>query len=221
MQIAGALQRQALNVEGETIEVLLEKYSPLMYRAALRKLGNAEDAQDALQDALLSAFQKLDQFKGECHISTWLVAIAINAAGMKMRREFRHRAASLDETSCDGETRLMREPTDYRPNPEQIYKKAELRGIISLLTVQLSPSLRNAFHLRVLEGLSIREAAQSLGVSEGTLKAQFFRARARMSLLMRETLGLSHKSTSSQPKSGRRCHIEETSINPRSESETS
>jgi RNA polymerase sigma-70 factor, ECF subfamily len=198
MELAVAAQPPALNViqEGHTIEALLEKYSPVMYRAALRKLGNAEDAEDALQDALLSASRKFEQFKGECHISTWLVAIAINAARMQMRRQFRHRAASLDETSHDGETRLVREPTDYRPNPEQIYRKVELRGIISQLTVQLSPPLRKAFHLRVFEGLSIREAAQALGVTEGTLKAQFFRARARIKPLMREVLGLPRQAKS-------------------------
>jgi len=177
--------------EGEqNLNELLEKYSPAMYRAALRKLGNAEDAEDALQDALLSTSRNLGQFKGECHISIWLIAIAINSARMQLRRRFRQRAVSLDQTTEDGEVYYVAEPADVRPNPEEMYKKAELRSIISELAAQLSPPLRNAFRLRVFEGLSIREAAQTLGVAEGTLKAQFFRARARINVLMREALGL-------------------------------
>ena len=68
------------------LEGLLSKYSPVMYRAALRKLLNQADAEDAVQDALMSASKHFGQFKRECHISTWLVAIAINAARMQLRR---------------------------------------------------------------------------------------------------------------------------------------
>ena len=181
---------QIFGEDGKTLNELLSKYSPAMYRAALRKLGNAEDAEDALQDALLSASRNLGQFKGECHISIWLIAIAINSARMQLRRRFRQRAISLDQTTEDGEVFYVAEPADVRPNPEEMYRKSEMRSIITQLATQLSPPLRNAFRLRVFEGLSIREAAQSLGIAEGTLKAQFFRARARMNVLMREALGL-------------------------------
>jgi RNA polymerase sigma-70 factor (ECF subfamily) len=181
---------QIFGEDGQTLNELLSKYSPAMYRAALRKLGNAEDAEDALQDALLSASRNLGQFKGECHISIWLIAIAINSARMQLRRRFRQRAISLDQTTEDGEVFYVAEPADCRPNPEEIYKKSEMRSIVTELAAQLSPPLRNAFRLRVFEGLSIREAAQTLGIAEGTLKAQFFRARARINILMREALGL-------------------------------
>lgn len=174
----------------QTLEGVLAQYSPTMYRAALRKLGNPADAEDAVQDALLSASKNIAQFKGECHISTWLVAIAINAARMQLRRQLRHRVVSLERTPDDGTAALVYEPADGRPDPEEIYRRVEMRGIISQLTTQLSPPLRNAFRLRVLEGLSTRDAARTLGVTVGTLKAQLFRARERISWLMRKTLGL-------------------------------
>ena len=181
---------QIFGEAGQTLNELLSKYSPAMYRAALRKLGNAEDAEDALQDALLSASRNLGQFKGECHISIWLIAIAINSARMQLRRRFRQKAVSLDQTTEDGEVYYVAEPADVRPNPEEMYRKSEMRSIITELATQLSPPLQKAFRLRVFEGLSIREAAQTLGVAEGTLKAQFFRARARINVLMRDALGL-------------------------------
>src|SRR4051794_32375999 len=73
----------------------LWKHHPAMYRAAFSKLSNAEDAEDAVQDALLLAYRNIAQFKGESHISTWLVAIAINSARMQLRRRLRHRIVSL------------------------------------------------------------------------------------------------------------------------------
>jgi RNA polymerase sigma-70 factor, ECF subfamily len=195
MEFAASIPPFALSTVqqyGQSVDELLSKYSPAMYRAALQRLGNPTDAEDALQDALLSAARNLGQFKGECHISTWLIAIAINSARMQLRRERRHKVLSLDQTSEDRgrSSRLVMEPLDYRPNPEQDYWRTELHRIIIELTDQLSPSLRKAFRLRVLEGRSIREAALSLGVTEGTVKAQFFRARARMNILMRQSLRL-------------------------------
>jgi RNA polymerase sigma-70 factor (ECF subfamily) len=187
---AQPLAHAIVQQNGTTVEELLSTYSPAMYRAALHKLGIPEDAEDALQDALLSASRNLGQFKGECHISTWLVAIAINAARMHLRRGRRHRGVSLDERTYDGTSSVVPEPADHRANPEQVYRKTELHGIVSHLTAQLSPSLRNAFRLRVFEGFSIREAAQALGVTEGTAKAQFFRARARMNTLISQNLGV-------------------------------
>jgi RNA polymerase sigma-70 factor (ECF subfamily) len=188
-----AAQPLALGIvqpDKEGIEELLSKYSPAMYRAALRKLRNPEDAEDALQDALLSASRNLGQFKGECHISTWLIAIAINSARMQLRRRLHMRHVSLDQSSDDETQFFIPEIADARPDPEQVYRRAELRGIISEASTRLSPSLRNAFRLRVLEGFSIREAALALGVAEGTLKAQFFRARTHINWLMRKSLGL-------------------------------
>jgi RNA polymerase sigma-70 factor (ECF subfamily) len=177
--------------DGLTLEGLLSKYSPAMYRAALRKLRHPEDAEDALQEALLSASRNIAQFKGECHISTWLVAIAINAARMQLRRRMRQPSISLDNTSDDGKSFYVYEPADDRPDPEEIYRRTEMRRIVGQLTTELSTPLRNAFRLRALEGFSIQEAAGALGVTEGTLKAQYFRARTRLHTLLHKSNGLS------------------------------
>jgi RNA polymerase sigma-70 factor (ECF subfamily) len=173
----------------QALEISLSKYYPAMYRAAVRKLRNAQDAEDAVQDALLSAYRKIAQFKGESHISTWLVAIAINSARMQLRRRLRHRVFSLSQTSDDGRTLLVCDHEDSRPGPEEMYSEAELRAIMKQYAAMLSPTLRRPFRLRVLGGLSIQETAQILRVSEGTLKAQLFRARSKIQVLMRTRNG--------------------------------
>src|SRR5260370_15702501 len=76
---------------------VLSRYLPSFYRRAYRYLGNAADAEDAVQDALLSAFKHLDQFKGEAPMSTWLTAIVTNSARMHLRRRPRQIHVSLDE----------------------------------------------------------------------------------------------------------------------------
>jgi RNA polymerase sigma-70 factor (ECF subfamily) len=146
-----------------------------------------------VQDALLSAYRKVAQFKGESHFSTWLVAIAINSARMQLRRRLRHRVVPLTQTSDDGGILLVYDPQDGRPGPEEMYSEVEMRAIISQYAVMLSPTLRRPFQLRVLGGLSIQEAAQTLRISEGTLKAQLFRARSRIQVLMRTSQGRSKR----------------------------
>jgi RNA polymerase sigma-70 factor (ECF subfamily) len=200
MELKTAARRLAVPAMGrdlEALELALVKYSPAMYRAALRKLRNPEDAEDAVQDALLLAYRKIAQFKGESQISTWLVAIAINSARMQLRRRLRHRVVSLTQPSEQGGTLLVYDPKDSRPGPEEMYSQAETRAIIRQYAAKLSPPLRKPFELRVLKGLSIQEAAQSLRISEGTLKAQLFRARSRIQVLMQTSKFRSQRRVSS------------------------
>ena len=158
---------------------LFSKHFPALYKIALRKLGNSADAEDAVQDALLSAFRHFDQFRGEARISTWLTAVVLNVARMRLRYGSRRRFVHLDECNEEGfaKSEMI---ADAGPDPEQIRRMAQQREVLERCAVKLSPKIRHAFNLRVLEGLSNREAAQRLGISEGTLKAQFFRARAQI-----------------------------------------
>src|ERR1700741_2070753 len=76
---------------------VLTRYLPRFYRSAYRQLGNAADAEDAVQDAMLAAYLHLDQFKGQAQMSTWLTAIVTNCARMQLRRRVRQPHLSLDE----------------------------------------------------------------------------------------------------------------------------
>ena len=176
------------------------RYLPLLYRTAYRYLGNAADAEDAVQDALLSAYKHLDQFRGQAQMSTWLVAIVSNCARMQLRRRPRHIHVSLDERFGDEEGYTLSEHlVHYGPSPEEEYRKAELHERIMQFAKKLSPSTRRAFQLRDLDGLTTREAAQVLRVVDGTVKAQVARARAKLTRLVRRALGAQPR----HPRAGR------------------
>jgi RNA polymerase sigma-70 factor, ECF subfamily len=155
---------------------------------ALRFLGNIADAEDAVQDAFLSAFTHLDQFGGQAKMSTWLTAIVINAARMKLRQRRPQAHISLDETHGQQNLSLAEMLPDHQPNPEEVCCRRELTERFADATAQLPPSLRRSSQLRHLYGLSIRETAHLLGVPGGTVKAQLSRGRVRLREIVRKSL---------------------------------
>ena len=168
---------------------VLSRYLPRFYRSAYRQLGNEADAEDAVQDALLAGYKHLDQFKGEAQMSTWLTAIITNCARMQLRRRPRQPHVSLDEPLGEDQTYCLSDGlADTAPSPEDECQNSELRMHLRQSAAQLSPSLRKAFELRDLDGRSVREAAHTLGLAEGTVKAQLSRARAKLTRLMRRAL---------------------------------
>lgn len=177
-------------------EELFSSHSAMLYKIALRKLGNPADAEDALQDALLSAFSHFDQFKGDAQISTWLATIVLNMARMQLRRRLNRRFVSLEGPDNEGFA-ISEMIADTAPDPEQTQHRVQLREVLERFVVTLPPKIRPAFRLRVLEGLTIREAAERLGISEGTLKSQFFRARRQITPLLRKALISPVKNTKS------------------------
>jgi|SRR5579863_5629334 len=184
----GSEQRLAVRfVEASSREMndVLARCLPSFQRKAYRYLGNAADAEDAVQDALLSAYKHLDQFRGDAQISTWLTAIVSNAARMKLRKRPRQIHVSMDEQfGKDQEYSVSEILAAPGPTPEDNCRRSELRGHILRLVAQLSPCLRRTFQLRELDGLSTSETAHILGVPDGTVKAQLTRARAKLRRLM-------------------------------------
>ncbi len=167
----------------------LARHLPSFHRMAFRKLGNAADAEDAVQDALLSAYKHLDQFNGGAQMSTWLTTIVINSARMQLRKRSRHIKVSLDEPLGDEQQNFASEQiADDSPSPEDVCRESELHERLRQLLTQLSVPLRNAFQLRDVDGLSTHQAALILGVPEGTVKAQLARARANLRQLMLQSL---------------------------------
>jgi RNA polymerase sigma-70 factor, ECF subfamily len=172
------------------METVISDYLPSFHRRAYRYLGNVADAEDAIQDALLSACKHMDQFKGEARMSTWLTAIVINSARMQLRRRPRQIHVSLDEHSEQESYALAELLPDHSPSPEEQCRKSDLAENVLELMAQLSPTLRNAFQLYHLEGMNIREVADKLGVAEGTVKARIARARAKLKTLVRKKMGV-------------------------------
>lgn len=175
-----------------------------LFRNAYRFLNNEADAEDAVQDALLSAYKHIDQFRGEAQMSTWLTAIVSNTARMQLRKRPRQIHVSLDEPIGEEQELTPSDSlADGRPSPEDQYRESELHARVKGFVAQLSPALRETFQLRAVYGLTINEAARILGVPNGTVKARLARARAKLSRLMgRRPVG---RVVHFRPASGRSC----------------
>ncbi len=165
---------------------VITHHSARFRRIALGHLSNVGDAEDAVQDALLSALTHVHQFRGQAKMSTWLTTIVINSARMKLRRRLTSVQLALDE--IDGKQDLLEDiVSDTRPGPEEAYREREIAETLAHATSRLSPTLRTTSQLRDVDGLSIRETADLLGVPTGTVKARLARARVRL----RETMSKS------------------------------
>jgi RNA polymerase sigma-70 factor (ECF subfamily) len=155
----------------------------LIYRALVAILGNQADAQDAMQDTLLSAFKHIGGFQGRSKFSTWLVSIARNTALQRLRD--RKNVESLDQDEYE-------EARDFRPrqvrawqdNPEQCYSKAEIRQLVERGILGLPAKYRVVVMLRDIEQLSTDEVARQLGLSVPAVKVRLLRGR----LMLREWL---------------------------------
>jgi RNA polymerase sigma-70 factor (ECF subfamily) len=167
----------------QELDNVVSRYLPMFYKRAFHFLGNATDAQDAVQEALLSACQHLGQFRGQAKLLTWLTVIVTNAARMQLRRRRGH--LSLDEQQAEDGLTFSERLSDSRPGPEEVCSTFEAHDRLVNGIKQLSPTLRRAFQLRDIDGLTTKEAAFVLGVTEGTVKAQLARARAKLARIMK------------------------------------
>jgi len=158
---------------------------PWLYRRAYRYVGDPHDAEDAVQDALLSAYKHLDQFKGTAKMTTWLTTIVVNSAMTQLRRRPRQPHVSLDEQLFKDQDYSMSDRlADARPSPEDNCISTELHEHIMRFLMELSPALRKAVQLRDLDGLTTSEVGRILGIPDGTVKARVSRARTRLKELM-------------------------------------
>jgi RNA polymerase sigma-70 factor (ECF subfamily) len=183
------LIERGLNGDARALDALFARNTRNLYQTALRVLGNPEDAEEALQEGLLSAYRNLPKFERRSQFSTWLTRIVINAALMRRRSKRARPAMSLDEVANEGDVPLAERFADDGPNPEQLYAGTELGDRMNKKLAEISPLLRTAFWLREIEGLTAEEAAHVLGVSRNTLKARLWRARQELAARLGLTLG--------------------------------
>jgi RNA polymerase sigma-70 factor, ECF subfamily len=171
------------------LQAVLSLRLPSFYRCALRLLGNAADAEDAVQEALLAAYKHIDQFRGQSQMSTWLTAIVSNCARMQLRKRPRQVHMPLEEQIGEEQEYFLCERlADGGPSPEDECRSSELAAHLRKCTALLTPSLRKTFQLRVVDGLSVFETAQVLGLPHGTVKAQLARARRKLARYMQRAL---------------------------------
>ena len=168
----------------EEMVTLISERLPYFRRMALRQLDNAADAEDAVQDAFLSAWKHLDSFKGQAKMSTWLTVIVMNSARMVVRRRPRPLHLSIEaEGEREEHLRLSEMVADASPDPEAQVRRHELELRLRRLSSHLAPGLREVIRLRGVEGLSIRETADLLRLTESAVKTRAARAREQLKQL--------------------------------------
>jgi RNA polymerase sigma-70 factor (ECF subfamily) len=161
-------------------EQLVKRYGRRLLRISQTVTRNREDSEDAVQEALLKAFQNLAEFREDSQFSTWLIRITVNQSLMKLRKQRTHKEVSMDEDfQADGDVLPLNVP-DRAPNPEQLCWASELRDILVRTVEELRPILRTVFVLRDVEGLSIEQTAQVLNLSQAAVKARLWRVRIHL-----------------------------------------
>ncbi len=162
----------------ESFRVLVEKHQEKAYKAARMILGDPGAAEDVVQDAFLAAWRSINTFKLGLPFAPWLYKIVVRCAVRSMERKS-IRMTSLQD-SCEIEL------SDPSPGPEQALKAAELKEVLGNAISRLSPHRKLIITLHYYVGQKICEIAESLGLPEGTVKSEIFRARQELSQTLRE-----------------------------------
>ena len=156
---------------------LVDAYSAPIYRLGLKILGNPQDAEDVLQNTFLNALMHLSSFEGRSSLSTWLYRIASNEALMQIRRKRKNVSIEDLQTEGSDEGILPEIFMDWSALPESELITEESKAKLDEAVSKLPESLRLVFVLRDVEGVSIKETAEILNLTETNVKTRLLRAR--------------------------------------------
>ncbi|MBL6966526.1 MAG: sigma-70 family RNA polymerase sigma factor [Anaerolineales bacterium] len=190
------LIRVARQGDLEAFNQLVLAYQDRVYNQAYRVMGEPNAAEDAAQEAFISAFRKLHTYRGGS-FTAWLLRIVTNACYDELRRQKRRPTTPLEPETNDGETfdspRWLTDPGD---SPETILQRSELAAAIQRCLNELPPDFRMAVVLIDIQGLDYSEAAIVIEKPLGTIKSRLARARQRMQICLqkfRELLPHAHR----------------------------
>jgi RNA polymerase sigma-70 factor (ECF subfamily) len=175
---------------------LVRRHRDRLWAVALRTTSDPEDAADALQDALISAYRNAASYRGEAAVTTWLHRVVVNACLDRLRRRKARPTVPLPEEDGESGHRGVADPRDD-------LDRLELRLEIDRALAALPVDQRSAIVLVDVEGLSVAEASEILGVPEGTIKSRCSRGRARLAValagLRNPDVGIGVPSTQAPP----------------------
>jgi RNA polymerase sigma-70 factor (ECF subfamily) len=179
-----ALAARAANGDEAAFEGIMRRHNRLLFRTARSILHSDAEAEDALQDAYLSAWRALGSFRSEARLSTWLVRIVINEALGRLRRRSAQVLAfdpSIDLSDITMEDVMEGNPDD---RPDRAAMRSEMRARMEACIDMLPEAFRTVFMLRAVEEMNVEEVSAALGLPEATVRTRYFRARG----LLRESL---------------------------------
>jgi RNA polymerase sigma-70 factor, ECF subfamily len=153
----------------EAFETVYKQHAPRIYALATRMAGSPDEGEDLLQDIFLQAYRKLESFKGDSALGTWLYRLAVNHC-LDFVRSRQAKMSKLTDT-LDADTSAQ--PVARRETP---VARIDLERALE----RLPAGCREAFVLHDVEGFDHREVAEMLGIAEGTSKSQVFKARMKL-----------------------------------------
>ena len=178
------LVRRAKAGDLDAFEELVGRHERQIYTLALRIVQNPHDAEDVTQQAFLSALENLAGFREEARFATWLYRIATHAALKIIRKRKGLDTVSLEEATEPREgTDEIPHPefiADWRQSPEELVHRHETQRLLDDALAQLDEKHRLVFLLRDVEGLSVKETGETLGLSEANVKVRLLRARLQL-----------------------------------------
>jgi len=171
----------------EAVKELADRYSHRIFQMALRHMKNREDAEEVTQDVLLKVYRKIDRFRGDAALSSWIYRITFNTAMSRLRTHRAERAAeaerdrALAQRSHDSaEAPRLRHTADWSHMPDEETLRHELRDALADALPKLPEIYRTPVVLRDIEGLSTEEASTRLRVKDQTLKSRLHRGRVML-----------------------------------------
>jgi RNA polymerase sigma-70 factor, ECF subfamily len=179
------LAARVLAGDSAAFELVMRRHNRRLFRVARSMLRDSAEAEDALQDAYLAAFQAMGNYRGEASLATWLSRVVVNQCLGRMRRQAR-RDNIMPMVSMDSadEQEHAAMPSEKFDAPDQAFARAELRAVLERKLDELPEAFRTVFMLRCVEELSVEETAHILNIPEATVRTRQFRARG----LLRESL---------------------------------
>jgi RNA polymerase sigma-70 factor (ECF subfamily) len=179
--------------ELDAFEALTSRYEQRVYSLGLRMLRQEQDAEDVTQQTFLSALENLSGFRGDASFATWLLRIATHAALKVIRKRKGLDTVSLEEMTEEPDSYdAIPHPeyiADWRQSPEELVRKNETQRLLDDALATLDEKHRLVFLLRDVEGLSVKETAAALSLSEANTKVRLLRARLQLREHLTRTLG--------------------------------
>ncbi len=163
--------------EEEAFRMLVELHSRSVFRLAYRLTGNESDAEEAVQETFLRVFRRLSTFQQSARFETWLYRVASNASMDVIRRRQRHHTRQTPLETEQGAPRPLEAPT---PAPDRVAVAGQIGDRVAAALDCLTPGERAAFTLRHLQGFSINEIGEALGLRSNAVKNAIFRAVTKM-----------------------------------------
>jgi RNA polymerase sigma-70 factor (ECF subfamily) len=184
-----ALVARVLDGDRSAFRYIMQRCNQRLFRVARAVIGDDSEAEDVLQESYMRAYHKLDTFRGEATLSTWLTTIVLNEARGRLRK--RHTMVGLEQVDAapDDTHQIIRFPSAFgSEDPAAAAARAQIRHLLEHAIDELPPAFRVVYMLREVEECSVEETASQLGIKPETVKTRLHRARRQLRAALHDKL---------------------------------